>query len=100
MLFYTKEVLRMNEIESFSEKLSRCDFIVLTPVNKGRIYCRFYSKGLYFDRMFVTNIRLLEELILLSQDEEIVDGAGIERLKSKYSSQPEVTDEEGLPEQK
>lgn len=85
----------MNELEEFYEKLSACDLIVLTPINEGRFYCRFYSQGLYLDRMFITDVSLQEELMLLSKDDEIIDEESVLRLKSKYISLSKAKDEEG-----
>ncbi|MCJ8167344.1 hypothetical protein MKJ04_21060 [Pontibacter sp. E15-1] len=75
----------MDEIVDFSEKLCACDFIALTPISQDRVYCRFYAKGLYFDRMFVSNTSLLEELTSLSKDEEVIEENSISCLKDKYN---------------
>lgn len=85
----------MNELKHFYKKLSGCDLMALTPINEGRFYCRFYSKGLYLDRMFITDTSLQEELILLSVDDEIIDEQGVSRLKDKYANKLKATDEEG-----
>lgn len=88
-------VLNMNELISFYKKLSGCDFIALTPINEGRFYCRFYSNGLYLDRMFIKDPNLQEELIQLSVDDETVDGDSVSRLKGKYAKMVKATDGEG-----
>lgn len=86
VLYYINMVLGMNELNDFYEKLSACDFIALTPINEGRFYCRFYFDGLYLDRMFITDINLQEELMQLSEDNEIVSKESVSRLKDKFSS--------------
>lgn len=98
VLYYNYKVPKMNELKDFYEKLSACDFIVLTPINEGRFYCRFYSKGLYLDRMFITDLSLQEELILLSEDDEIIGEESVLRLKDKYISLSRAKDEEGAYE--
>lgn len=84
----------MNEIKNFTEKLDNCDLIVLTPINEGRFYCRFYSCGLYLDRMFIMDLELQKELLVLSEDDEIIDKGSVERLKEKYKSTSKASDEE------
>ncbi|WP_162054318.1 hypothetical protein [Pontibacter pamirensis] len=88
----------MNELTNFYKKLSGCDFIALTPINEGRFYCRFYLNGLYLDRMFITDISLQEELLLLSEDDEMIDENSISRLKDKYAKLLKATDGEGALE--
>jgi len=85
----------MNELIDFAEKLFACDFIALTPVTKDRMYCRFYANGLYFDRMFVSNLNLLEELVYLCKDDdEVIDETSITRLKDKYNKMVNEQNEE------
>lgn len=86
----------MNELTLFTEKLSACDLIALTPINEGRFYCRFYSNRLYFDRMFVKDASLQEELMVLSEGDEIIDKDSVDRLKEKYIKEFKVTDEEEM----
>ncbi|GAA4430388.1 hypothetical protein GCM10023188_16960 [Pontibacter saemangeumensis] len=88
----------MNELIDFSEKLSTCDFIAITPVSQDRMYCRFYADGLYVDRMFISHLSLLEDLILLSKDDEVIEENGISRLKNKYAEIPKTNDEESCSE--
>lgn len=88
----------MNELLNFSEKLSTCDFIAITPVSEDRMYCRFYAEGLYVDRMFISHLSLLEDLILLSKDEEVIEETAIIRLKDKYAELSKTTGEGGCPE--
>lgn len=85
----------MNELDCFYEKLSACDFIALTPINEGRFYCRFYSKGLYLDRMFITDLSLQDELILLSEEDEIINEENVAHLKDKFIVLSKAKDEEG-----
>lgn len=95
VLYCYYNVPKMDELEDFYEKLSACDLIVLTPINEGRFYCRFYSQGLYLDRMFITDSSLQEELMLLSEDEEVINEESVLRLKDKYLSLSKAKDEEG-----
>ncbi|MFD3001669.1 hypothetical protein ACFS7Z_14955 [Pontibacter toksunensis] len=88
----------MNELDCFYEKLYACDFIALTPINEGLFYCRFYSKGLYLDRMFITDLSLQEELILLSEEDEIINEENVSRLKDKFVAFSRSKDEEGTLE--
>lgn len=88
----------MNELINFSEKLADCDQMVITPINEGRFYCRFYAGGLYFDRMFITDLSLQDELILLSEDDEVISEENIARLRKKYTSLTKATDEGGTIE--
>lgn len=88
----------MNEITNFSEKLSTCDFIAITPVSQDRMYCRFYADGLYVDRMFISHMSLLEDLILLSKDDEVIEDNGITCLKDKYTEITKTTDGETCSE--
>ncbi|WP_460925302.1 hypothetical protein [Pontibacter brevis] len=88
----------MNELVIFYEKLSGCDMIALTPINERRFYCRFYSNGIYLDRMFVTDIRLQEELILHSGDDEMIDKDNVLRLKNKYANLSKAAGTEGTLE--
>lgn len=88
----------MNELLNFSEKLSTCDFIAITPVSEDRMYCRFYAEGLYVDRMFISHLSLLEDLILLSKDEEVIEETAVVRLKNKYAELSKTTGEESCPE--
>lgn len=76
----------MDELVYFSEKLCTCDFIAITPVSQHRMYCRFYVDGLYVDRMFVSHLSLLEDLILLCKDDEVIEETGIVRLRDKYAA--------------
>lgn len=95
VLYYNILKLKMKELLSFYKRLAGCDRIALTPINEGRFYCRFYSKGLYLDRMFVKNINLQKDLISLSEEEEVIGGAGVLRLKEKYAYIANAKDEEG-----
>lgn len=88
----------MNELTDFSEKLSTCDFIAITPVSQDRMYCRFYADGLYVDRMFISHLSLLEDLILLSKNDEVIEENGISRLKNKYTEITKTTGEESCSE--
>ena len=76
----------MDELVNFSEKLCTCDFIAITPVSQHRMYCRFYAGGLYVDRMFISHLSLLEDLILLCKDEEVIEETAVERLRDKYAA--------------
>ena len=88
----------MNELTNFSEKLSACDFIAITPVSQDRMYCRFYADGLYIDRMFISHLSLLEDLILLSNDNEVIEENDIARLKDKYAEVSKTAGEENCSE--
>lgn len=70
----------MSELNDFLSRLSACDLIVLTIVS-SRFYCRFFMNGLYLDRMYVSNPRIVSELIQLSGEGEEVDASGVARLK-------------------
>lgn len=89
----------MDELTDFSERLSTCDFIAITPVGQDRMYCRFYADGLYVDRMFISHLSLLEDLILLSKDEEVIEENGIYRLKNKYTGITKAIKKENCSEQ-
>ena len=88
----------MDELINFSEKLCTCDFIAITPVSQDRMYCRFYADGLYIDRMFISHLSLLEDLILLSKDDEVIEETGIVRLKDKYTEFSKTSGEGNYPE--
>ena len=75
----------VGELVTFIKMLSSCDFLAVTPISDERYYCRFYTSGLYNDRMFVTDSDLLEDLNHLTEGDEVVDTKGITHLKKKYS---------------
>jgi hypothetical protein len=76
----------VGELLTFIKMLSSCDFLAVTPISDERYYCRFYTSGLYNDRMFVTDSDLLEDLNHLADGDEVVDTNGVTHLKKKYSS--------------
>jgi hypothetical protein len=74
----------MDVLTHFTKYLSECDQIRVTHVSEDRLYCRFYKDGLYLGRMFITEASLCEELQMLSSDEESINQAAFDELKSKY----------------
>lgn len=75
----------MQNLNDFFTKLHASDLLIFTSVNEDRYYCRFYHAGIYKDRVFVSNIPLLEDLKLLNKEDGVIDIQGVEYLKNKYS---------------
>ena len=71
----------MSELNSLKERLLACDLIVTTSVAETRVYCRFYFNGLYRDRMYIEEPRLLSILLPLIGEGESIDAAGVALLK-------------------
>lgn len=80
----------------FSRKLSVCDFIVLTEADESRTYCRFYSKGLYQDRMFISDESVKDTLTRLSSEEDVIDWNGVQNLRKRYCDAPASNIESAL----
>jgi hypothetical protein len=76
----------MDEFTLFQSKLKACDLIVLTAADESRTYCRFYSKGLYQDRMFISDDSVKENLSSLSSEEDVIDWNGVQHLREKYTN--------------
>jgi hypothetical protein len=74
----------MNEFSLFTSKLQACDLIVLTEADESRTYCRFYSNGLYQDRMFISDTSVKENLTSLCSDEDVIDWNGVQNLRKQY----------------
>lgn len=83
-MFVDYQLPDMDEFTLFSSKLKICDLIVLTPADESRTYCRFYSNGLYQDRMFITDMAVKESLSRLSSEEDVIDWNGVQHLRAKY----------------
>jgi hypothetical protein len=86
----------VGELSTFIKMLYSCDFLAVTPISEERYYCRFYTCGLYNDRMFVTDSNLLQDLNHLTEGDEVVDTNGVSHLKKKYSSMLGLNYEAGL----
>ncbi|MFT2007737.1 hypothetical protein ACMA1I_03615 [Pontibacter sp. 13R65] len=86
----------MQALATFYEKLSTCDLIVLTPVSEERCYCRFYSCGVYLDRLFITDRNLLAELQELRLEDDVIDAEGVKQLLDKFGTLLSSTQEETL----
>lgn len=70
----------MSELNDFLSRLSDCDLIVMR-IASSRFYCKFFMNGQYLDRMYVSNPRIVSELMQLSGEGEEVDASGVARLK-------------------
>ncbi|TXK29476.1 hypothetical protein FVR03_20635 [Pontibacter qinzhouensis] len=92
----TKYLQPMQALTTFYEKLTSCDLLVLTPVTEDRSYCRFYSCGVYLDRLFITDKELLSDLKELSLEDEVIDAEGVRQLIEKYGAILNKAQEETL----
>lgn len=74
----------MDELSDFLEKLKNCNLIVLTIISDDRTYSRFFLKGVYTGRMYVSDPTILEKLQLLKGEGDEIDTKGVSKLKQHF----------------
>lgn len=70
----------MQEVIDFKNKLANSDTVLLTEL-ENRAYCRFLLNGQHVDKMFITNPKLLSELLPLVREGHEIDANGIAKLR-------------------
>lgn len=74
----------MTELAEFLNKLNTSDLIVLTIISSDRLYCRFFLKGQYTDRMYVADAILIAHITKLSGEGDSINADGVANLKSIF----------------